>query len=235
MASLYSYLDSFLNSQAMAVLEVLFIYLVLVAVAVGVLFIVDPVSSLEELDYELREFVHYYKETAYWWLTTFFVSVVALTVGSGYNLLVDLAFLSIFTAPAILYYHRNYPFSLKCDYRARTSSGRTAISEERENIATLDQGQYVLEFPITTGANIDEFAIDLAVPDGVDVWSHSAIKGVSLSEDETAIVGQAPPGQDSFVFELILDETTGVQQGANLLVLSDADSGRELTTIRLMP
>jgi len=235
MVSVWSCLDSVLGSQAAAVLEVLFIYLVVVAVAVSVLFIVDPVSSLEELDYELRGFVQYYKETSWWWLSTFFTSVVALTIGSGPGLLADLGLLSIFVAPALLYYHRHFPFSLKCEYRARTPDGRTAISEERENIATADDGFYVMEFPITTGSNVDEFAIDLAVPDGVEVWSHSAIEGVGLSEDETAIEGVAPPGRDSFVSELILKETTDVQQGANLLVLSDTNSGRELTTIRLIP
>ena len=235
MSSVNLGVNSFLNSHVMPVLEVLFIYFVIVAVGTGVLFIVEPVSSVEELDYELREFIQYYKETSWWWLSTFFTTVVALTVGSGPGLLVDLGFLSVFVAPAILYYHRGFPFSLKCDYRARTPSGQTAIGEERENIATLDDGQYVLEFPITTGSNIDDFTIDLSVPDGVEVWSSSAIKGVGLSEDETTIEGGAPPGNAPFVFELILDETTGVQRGANLLVLSDARSNRELTTVRLMP
>lgn len=224
-----------LGSQAMAVLKVLFIYLVVNTGAVGILVIVDPVSSLEELDYELREFVNYYKETSWWWLSTFFTSVVSLTVGSGPGLLIDLGFLSIFVAPALLYFHRKYPFSLECGYRSRTPDGRTAISEEKENIATVDNEQYVLEFPITTGSNIDEFTIDLTIPDGVEIWSHSAIQDIGLSDDETAIEGIAPPGRDSFVFGLILNETGGVQQGANLLILSDADSGRELTTIRLMP
>lgn len=235
MSSVYSCLTNFLNSQIMPILEVIFIYLVVVAIASGVLFIIDPVSSIEELDYELREFVHNYKETSWWWLTTFFATVVALTMGAGPSLLADLGFLSIFAAPALLYYHRGYPFSLQCDYRARTSSGRTAIHEEEENIATSDEGQYLLEFPITTGSNIKEFTIDLTLPAGVEVWSYSAIQDVSLSEDETAIEGKAPPGRDLFVFELILEETTGVQQGANLLILSDAESERELTTIRLIP
>ncbi|WP_157224610.1 hypothetical protein [Natronococcus occultus] len=224
-----------LGSQIIAVLELLFVYVALVAVICGISFVVSPVSSVEELDYELREFVHYYKETSWWWLTTFFTSVIALTVGAGHGLFVSLIFLSVFTGPAILYYHRKYPFSLKCGYRARTSSGRTAINEEQENIATPDDGLYVLEFPITTGSNIEEFTIDLTIPDGVKVRNHSGIRGVGLSENKTAIEGKAPPGRDSFVFEIILSETAGVQQGANLLILSDAESGRELTTIRLLP
>lgn len=235
MSSVNAGMNNFLISHVMPVLEVLFVYFVLVATGTGILFIIGPVSSIEELDYELREFIQYYKETSWWWLSTFFTTVVALTVGSGPGLLVDLGFLSIFTAPAILYYHRGYPFSLKCGYRARTPSGQTAIGEEQQNIATLDNGQYVLEFPITTGSNIDDFMVDLNIPDGVEVWSSSGIKGVGLSDDETAIEGTAPPGNEPFVFELIFDETTGVQRGANLLVLSDAGSSRELTTVRLMP
>lgn len=224
-----------LGEQTMPILEVLFLYLVLVALAVGILFLVDPVYNLEELDYELREFVHYYKETSWWWLTTFFTSLVALTVGSDPGLLVDIGLLSIFIVPALLYYHNKHPFSLKCEYRKRTSSGRTAISEEQEKIATAEDGQYVLEFPITTGSNIDEFTIDLNIPNGVEIWSHSAIQGVGLSDDETSIEGVAPAGREPFVFELILNETTGVQQGSNLLVLTDENSGRELTTVRLIP
>jgi len=235
MASVRTCLDSLLGSQLVVIFELVFIYLVLVAITVGIVAVVDPISSLEELDYELREFVHYYKETSWWWLTTFFTSVVALTVGSGNGLFVNLVFLSIFTAPAMLYFHRKYPFSLKCGYRARTSSGRTAINEEKENIATPDKGLYVLEFPITTGSNIEDIAIDLTIPDGVEVWNHSGINDVGLSEDKTTIEGKAPPGRDSFVFELILTETTGVQQGANLLILSDSESGRELVTVRLLP
>lgn len=235
MVSVDSCLNEILSSQAFAVLEVIFIYLLLVGAAVGFLYIIEPVSSFKELKYEFTEFVHYYKNTAWWWLTTFFVSVISLTLGAGQSLLVDLTLLSLFTAPAIAYYHQNYPFSLKVEYRSRTSSGRTAISEEKENIATLDNGQYVLEFPITTGSNIDEFEIDVAVPDGVEVWHYSAITGVNMSNDKTAIEGQAPVGRDSFVFDLILNETSGVKQGANLLILSDAGSGRELVSVRLMP
>lgn len=235
MSPLPGHLIGLLNTQAKAVLEVLFIYLALVAVAVGLLFIIEPISNLDELRHEFRGFVDHYKETPWWWLTTFFVSVIALTVGSGQSLFVDLLFLSLFTAPAIAYYHRNYPFSLQCEYRARTSDGRTAISEEKENIATLDQGKYVLEFPITTGSNIEEFSINLTIPDGVEVWSFSTIDGVTLSEGESTIQGESPPGRDSFVFELILDENGGVQQGANLLILSDSRSGRELTSVRLIP
>jgi len=83
MASVRTCLDSLLGSQLVVIFELVFIYLVLVAITVGIVAVVDPISSLEELDYELREFVHYYKETSWWWLTTFFTSVVALTVGSG--------------------------------------------------------------------------------------------------------------------------------------------------------
>lgn len=221
--------------QLLAILEVLGIYLVLVALAIGFLLLIEPISSLEELDYEFREFVDYYKETSWWWLTTFFTALLALTVGASPGLLVDLAFLSIFTLPALIYFYRGYPFSLKCEYRSRDSSGRTAITEEKEGFATLEDGQYVLEFPITTGSNVEEFRIDLTIPAGVEVWSHSAIRGIGLSDDETAIEGTAPPGRDTFVFELILRETTGVQPGANLLVLSECESGRTLTTIRLRP
>lgn len=230
-----SFFQQLLDLPVIDVVEILVIYVVIVTVVVGVLYVLEPVSSLEEFDYEMREFVHYYKETAYWWLTTFFVSVVSLTIGSNQSMAVDIALLSIFVAPAVLYYHRHYPFSLVVEYRARTSLGQTAISEEKENISTLDRGMYVLEFPITTGSNVSEFEISLDIPGGVDVWSYSGITGVELSEDKNAIVGKAPAGKDSFVIELILDKKSGVQQGANQLVLSDASSGRELTTVRLMP
>lgn len=222
-------------SQIASILEVLIIYFISVSLIIGILLFVKPISSIQELDYELREFVFYYKETSWWWLTTFFTSVIALTVGAGPGLLFDLVLLSVFTIPAVLYFHQGYPFSLKCGYRARTPSGQTAISEEKENIATKDNDQYILEFPITTGSNIDEFTIDLTIPNGVVVWTYSGIRGVGMSNDETAIIGKAPPGRDTFVFELILEETLGVQQGANLLILSDSDSGRELTKVRLIP
>ncbi|MFC5133530.1 hypothetical protein GJ633_00805 [Halorubrum sp. CBA1125] len=235
MATVARCLNEILNPQTIEVLEVIFIYLILVGAAVGILLIVEPISNFKELRYELTEFVHYYKNTAWWWLTTFLISVISLTIGAGQSVFVDLTLLSLFTAPAIAYYHQNSPFSIKVEYRARTSNGRTAIGEEIENIATLDNDQYILEFPITTGSNIDEFEIDLAVPDGVEVWNYSAITGVDLSDNKTSIEGHAPAGRDSFVFELILKKTAGVKQGANLVVLSDSSSGRELVSVRLMP
>jgi len=235
MASVFSCFYCVFASNWIAIAEVTLRYLLIMAVVGLLLVIVNITYSFDELNYELRGFVEYYRETSWWWLTSFFASLIALTIGSEPGLSVDLAVLSAFIAPAIFYFHRNYPFSLKCDYRSRDADGKTLISEEKENIASKTDGLYILEFPITTGKNIDKFKINLEVPDGVKVRNLPTISGVGLSDEKDAIIGEAPPGGDTFVVELIIEETTGVQRGSNLLVLSDDDSERNLKSIRLMP
>jgi hypothetical protein len=191
--------------------------------------------KFEGLDHEFEKFVEEYKDTSLWWLTSLTTSIVALTVGAGAGILVDVAVLSIFFLPALYYFTKRYPFSLDCDYRATTDEGRTAHGRDMENIAQMDRnGECEIELQVQTGAAIDEFRLELEPPEGVSPRNiPTKVAEIELTE-ENIIKGKASPGMGQFSFDLYLEKIGNIFSGRNLLLIKDHDTGRTLETIRII-
>lgn len=192
--------------------------------------IFGPTSSLKELDHELAAFVNHYKDSSWWWITSFVTSVVALTIGATPGLPIDVVLLGIFFIPAIIHFSRYFPFSLNCEYRS------SSYSEETANTAIIDEhSECEITLMIETGSNIDEFSFRLEIPSGLEARNiPTKATNIELTEDDY-LVGTAIPGKGGEMIELILEETTGIPRGGANMVIRDDSSGRHMTTIKILP
>lgn len=197
----------------------------------GYEYLLGPIGNVSELDHEIKSFVSEYKKSSWWWLTTFVASVGSLTIGAQNHLLIDVAVLSIFFIPAVLFFHRYYPFSLKLEHRPTQPSDKGRESPDSD-------GNYAIDLITTVGTNVDQIQVDIKHPPGAKSESIQPPNNldISLQNDKQTITGEVPPGRDSFVLNLIVSEVgSGVGPGGNMLVFIDKNSERELTSIRLLP
>lgn len=225
-----------LSPTVQSVLAVLSVYFVTVGSTIAGNLLVSDIR-LDGLDYELSEFVNHYKDTSLWWATSFFTSIVALTIGAQLGVLFDAALLWIFFLPALYHFNSNYPFSLNCTYRATQTDNTTHHGQNDDNIVQMGgDGVCDVELNVQTGSNVDEFCLDLDFPQGIDARNlGTKIRTLELLQDEGKIKGEAAPGRDKFSFDLYLEKTGQIIPGRNNFVISDDASSRSLETIRIQP
>ncbi|WP_152423087.1 hypothetical protein [Natrinema versiforme] len=225
-----------IGPHASSVAFAVFLYLIIIVSYVCVWYLLEPVSSFNEFDYEVRGFIRHYRETSWWWLTTFFASIIGLVIGNVETFWTSMLILGVFFTPSGYYFYRNSPFNLNCDYKPTIVSGIDSYSEEKQNIAYPDEnGKYSLNIDVTTGSHIDEFQMDLKVPDGVNPGSIQTTVSEAELVDKATIKGRSPPGRDSFLLTLFLEEASGVGPEGRFIIFFDEGGNRELLKVRLMP
>ncbi|WP_435362767.1 hypothetical protein [Haloarchaeobius sp. DYHT-AS-18] len=225
-----------LSSETESLLSIIAGYLGVILILVLYELTLGVLNGLDEIGNELSSFVEDYKTTSHWWTASLFTTIVALTIGSNPGIVADFLVLSIFFSPAIYYFHTRYPFSLGCDFRARSSSGQTIPGQTREKVCRLNSNdEYLLELVIKTGKTVDEFCFDLTLPAGVEARNIQSVHSlVRLDKNDNQLLGKAPVGEDSIAIDLIIVPNTGVRPGGGYLIITDEESGRNLEQVRLL-
>ena len=227
----WAWFDTLLSNHLQAILITSSIYLLFVVFLFIVSYLSVPVNNLEEFEGEFEGFIDNYKETNMWWAASLFASVIALTIGSSPGIPIDLLVLSIFFAPGLFYFHRGYPFRIKCDYLSDN------IREEEEGIAFPEEGEYTIDLAISSGKNITEFIFEVEPPYGVEARNLLPVEfDVSLNQNNE-IEGKIPKGVNPFRISVVLEEKNeiSIPAGGATLEINEKNSGRCLTEVRLFP
>lgn len=190
----------------------------------------DLTEGFHGFDSELSGFIKNYKTTNIWWIDSFLVSIISLTIGSSPGFRVDLIVLSLFFAPAMVHFVQNYPFSLSCEYRP------SEVGHEEKGIALPDGDEYAVTLDMRTGSNIDLYQLRVDHPSGVALRNISPPpSGAELDDERNIITGDFPSDDRRFSLDIIFEITNGIPPGGSSVEISDVDSGRNLTEIHLLP
>jgi hypothetical protein len=167
---------------------------------------------------EVRGFVDSYSSTPEWALSAISVSLFSLTIGSDQGVYVDAAIILAFIFPAAYYLNKNFPFGL------------WATIYEAE--LTPENGIYNVSLSVTTGSNIDDYLLEIDLPDGAEIQGFQSPDEKHRLSDKERISGKAPIDKDDFVIGLTIKETSGIGYD-NILQIFDVESDRLLTTVEL--
>lgn len=209
----------------------LFIVLSLVLICGAILLY----ENLEVAEREVVNFIDYYKKSPAWWISSLFATIIGLSIGAGFGPIIDIVVLSIFLSPAAIYFVRDYPFSISCEYRAfNDETGQTSIHEEEKKLSEpVDEGLHEVELYITTGSNVEEYELQIDAPRTASIEAiQTADDRISLTEEDN-IVGETIPESQRSVVTLTIETDLGSQ--SKPLVVRDDDSKRVLEIVHLLP
>ena len=149
---------------------------------------IDSLSYSSVVD-SLKQFVESYRGSGYAWASTFINAIFAILVPGGvsYVLRVVIVFF-VFVIPILIYYHRNAPFGLRCNYYQDSLTTPDSVADV-DGVVRLGDGENIIGFKVTVGGAIDKYGIEFAVPDSMTISlydkpaSHHRLKnGIYSSE-----------------------------------------------------
>ncbi|WP_281195889.1 hypothetical protein [Halorubrum sp. F4] len=194
-------------------------------------------DNYELVQQESGAFADDYKQSSLGWLSSIGGSFLAVTIGRD-SAWASIIIASVFVVPAVFHAYRKYPFSLFCNYIAYDpDSGKRDISKSKQGIATQqDDDSYTIDLEIETGTAIDTYAIEVSLPEGVEITHDDPPPGEHELTDDNVITGKSSNTKPEFTFGLILEVTSGLDSvGENFVVLTDQGTGRVLEQVELVP
>ena len=134
--------------------------------------LIDYDSIISQTDQYLRgfevtakEFITAYTKSNAYRLTTLLAAFAGQFLTSGHGLIGNVAFFGILVLPLTVYYWRNKPFGITCEYRPVTDNGPHISAEENE-YAKLDNGSAEIYLKHKIGSNIEaNYTISYDYPD----------------------------------------------------------------------
>lgn len=183
-------------------------------------------TTREEVEREIDEFVSFYSSSPVWWLTSLIGTLFAATIGRTNNWVIATVAFLIFVGPAIVYYYRYRPFGLKCTYVSLEAS------DTEENACYPEDGEYTVTLQMKVGQNITDYRLDVHLPPQVS-FDSTDLRVSSLDEDRNVLYGV--PDTDEYTEILYLRVNGSIPPDGESVLIKSQGQGSTLEVVQLYP